>query len=281
MVTLPQNCTFEIKMVKDFELEKLNGHENYHTWAFVIKNLMDYKGYGNCLKLIVEKDVSICAEKNATKLTACKALVVLSVEKNLYTHITKCETALDIWNKLASLYEDVGISRKITILRKMLSCKLENADDMQSYIDESIDGATKLSGIGFDISDEWIGPILLAGLTENFRPLIMAIEATTSEIKSDIIISKLMDAQTGSTKGKGFFSKKGKKGTQKSNNVKCKNCGRSNHQTKDCRDSKKCYNCGKPNHLSKDCKNPKKDSNGDKGQGSSSSANAAFSAMSF
>lgn len=96
-----------------------------------------------------------------------------------------------------------------------------------------MDGADKLQGIGFDITDEWIGAILLTGLTDKFQPLIMALEATNNELKSDVIISKLLDAQVASnSEASGFFSKrnwksgrKGKSGKNESN-PKCKNCGR-------------------------------------------------------
>lgn len=97
--------------------------------------------------------------------------MVLSVEKNIFTHIMACKTGLELWNKLTSLYESTGISRKIAILRNMLSCKLEDAGGMQSHIDEIISEANKLKGIGFAITDEWIGAILLTGLTENFSLL--------------------------------------------------------------------------------------------------------------
>lgn len=62
-------------MGKDFDIEKLKGHSNYHTWWFSMKNLLDYKGYGNCLKSVVNEENEVsCAEKDVSKLIACKAL---------------------------------------------------------------------------------------------------------------------------------------------------------------------------------------------------------------
>lgn len=196
-------------MGKELDIEKLTGNDNFHTWSFAMKNLIDYKGYSNCIKTVEnDKKEKVCAEKDEAKILACKALIILCVEKNIYTHITACNSAIGVWEKLRKMFDTAGISRKIAILRGMLSCKLEDADNMQSYVDEIISGGNKLKGIGFDITDEWLGAILLAGLTENFRPLIMAIEATTNEIKSDVIISKLLDAQPNPNKGSGFFSKR-------------------------------------------------------------------------
>lgn len=85
-------------MGKDFDIEKLKGHSNYHTWCFSMKNLVDYKGYGNCLNTVKDKDSNgmVCAEKEASKLTACKALLSLSVEKNIQTHIESCHSPLAV-----------------------------------------------------------------------------------------------------------------------------------------------------------------------------------------
>lgn len=58
-----------------------------------------------------------------------------------------------------------------------------------------------------------VGAILLAGLTESYRPLIMGIEASQKEITSDTIIAKLLDTQPDSSSdASGFFSKKQGKG---------------------------------------------------------------------
>lgn len=260
-------------MEKGFEIEKLKGHTNYHTWCFSLKNLLDYKGYGNCLKSLKEGAEVICAEKDASKMTACKALLSLSVEKNIQTHIESCNSPLEVWNVLKVLYEDRGLSRKIGILRQMISTRLEDSDGMQAYIDVIADCSNRLNGIGLTMDDQWIAAILLAGLTDNYQPLIMALEATTTELKSDLIISKLLDAQVGTSEnGAGFFSKKGFKPQKNSKTKqKCKNCGRNNHSTTDCRDSRKCFNCNKSGHMMKDCRAPKK-SNDNTG----ANANSAF-----
>lgn len=83
----------------------------------------------------------------------------------------RCESAIQIWDKLASLYEANGISRKIAILRNMLSCKFEDVAGMQTYIDEIMSGVNKLKGIGFNITDEWMGTIISrsAGVVHRLR----------------------------------------------------------------------------------------------------------------
>lgn len=72
-------------MTRDFE--KLKGSDNYHTWCLAVKNYLDFKGYGKCVETVVDAaNVVTISEKDATKLTACKALLVLCSKKYLYPH---------------------------------------------------------------------------------------------------------------------------------------------------------------------------------------------------
>lgn len=193
-------------MVKDVEIEKLNGADNYHTWQFAAKNLLVYRGLSNCIEDVKETD--------AAKLSSAKALLSLSVDKSIYVHIQKCTTANEIWQALKKLYDDKGLSRKVGLLKNLISTRLEDCQGMQCYVDKLLCSYNKLTGIGFDISDDWLTAILLAGLTENFGPFIMGIEATDKKLTSDVIISKLLDAKSSSNDGEAFVSKsfyKGKK----------------------------------------------------------------------
>lgn len=173
-------------MSKDFNIEKLKGGDNYHTWSFAIKNVLTFKGLGNCITTPV-------AEKDETKLSSCKAILSLSVDSSIYVHIQNCVTAVEIWNTLRGLYENKGLTRKIGLLRNLISTRLDGCSGMQDYVDRIMCFTNKLNEIGFTISNEWTGAILLAGLTDDFKPFIMGIEASEGDIKSDRIETKLLD----------------------------------------------------------------------------------------
>lgn len=76
------------------------------------------------------------------------------------------------------------------------------------------------------MTNEWTGAILLAGLTENFKPFIMGIEASEANITTDKIVSKLLDSQAENATGEAFFNKNSKKKRNKFNKQrKCYTCG--------------------------------------------------------
>lgn len=226
--------------MKDFDIEKLKGSENYHTWVFAIKNVIDYKGYTNCI-------VDPVTETDAKKVIACKALLSLTVEKAIYPHIQSCTSALEIWKALKRLYEDTGLSRKISLLRNLITTRLENFDNnMQSYIDQIMLYANKLNGIGFKMDDEWTSAILLAGLTDEYKPFIMSIEASNTKLEVNNLITKLVDTRSNQSSGNGeaFFSKNKMHKKKKFN----KNFKR------------KCFSCGSEEHLQNECDKATKNS---------------------
>lgn len=182
-------------MPKDFDIVKLNGSDNYHLWKFAVKNVIDFQGLTNALIPSSTLTPDVATMTDAAKLAKAKALISLSVETHIYAHIQTATSALEIWNILKHLYEDRGLSRRITLLRELISTRLEDSDNMNDYIGKLKSTSNKLTGIGFELSSEWLGAIMLAGLTEDYRPLIMGIETNNEQITADLITSKLLDMQ--------------------------------------------------------------------------------------
>ena len=70
--------------------------------------------------------------------------------------------------------------------------KLWNCTSVEEYINTIITTAHKLNGIGFNVADEWIGSLLLAGLPEEYKPMIMGLERSDTLITGDAIKTKLL-----------------------------------------------------------------------------------------
>lgn len=158
------------------------------------------------------------------------------------------------------MYEDEGLSRKIGLLRNLISTRLENCDNMQSYIDSIMSYSNNLTGVGFEMTDEWISAILLAGSTDEFRPFIMGIEASNGVITSDNLISKLIYAQSGeNANGEAFF---GKKKFNKKKNFQ-----------------RKCYNCKSKFYLNNTCDKLRKNNNENSKKDNNEKTRNAFCAM--
>ena len=107
---------------------------------------------------------------------------------------------------------------------------------MQSYVNEIVSTSNKLSGIGFDIDDEWLGAIMLAGLTDEYKPLIMSLEGSGIKLTADAIKQKLLDtAETEESSGEVYLVRKKANSNFKSKGFRCYTCGERNHKSAECK----------------------------------------------
>lgn len=177
---------------KDFTITKLRGSENFHAWQFAMKSVLEVSELIDCITLDGADETKV-KEIKPEKLNQAKARLILAIDESLYVHVERCTTPIEIWNKLKDLFQDKGWSRKIGMLRTLIGIRLENAENMQDYVEKIIGASNKLISIGFEISDDWLGAILLAGLTDEYKPLIMSFEGSAAKVSADAIKMKLLD----------------------------------------------------------------------------------------
>uniref|UniRef100_A0A1E1WGD5 Uncharacterized protein n=1 Tax=Pectinophora gossypiella TaxID=13191 RepID=A0A1E1WGD5_PECGO len=93
---------------------KLKGRENFDDWAFAVENLLILEGADSFLKQEGTGDAAAADVK-------ARAKMILTIDSSLYVHIKDTTTAKELWTKLRSLFDDSGFSRKITLLRHLIS----------------------------------------------------------------------------------------------------------------------------------------------------------------
>lgn len=163
---------------------RLTGRENYSDWAFAVENVFVLEGLTKCLD---------GSETDSVVVSKAKAKLILTVDPTLFIHVKDTKSAKDVWDKLKKLYEDSGFARKISLVRKLISLRLENCESMESYVNQIIDTAQKLERSAFKLTEEFIGSLMLAGLTDKYEPMVIAIEHSGIDITADSIKSKLLD----------------------------------------------------------------------------------------
>jgi len=105
---------------------KLKERENY-DWAFAAENFLIFNGMQKCIDGI---------ETDVEKIAKTKAKLILI----LYTY-KRNRTAAELWTKLKLFFDDSGFTRKISILRTLISTRLENCDSMASFVNQMIETA--------------------------------------------------------------------------------------------------------------------------------------------
>ena len=100
-------------------------------------------------------------------------------------------------------FEDSGLTRRVGLLRNLSTPQLQNCVSTEEYVKRIISTAHKLNSLNFEVRDEWIGTLLLAGLPDDYRPMIMGLENSGTPITGDSIETKLLQDVEHNASGKG------------------------------------------------------------------------------
>ena len=106
-------------------------------------------------------------------MTHAKDKIILSVDPVNYIHIQKSKTPKEAWDNLQTAFEDSGLTRRVGLLRNLCTTQLQNCVSTEEYVNRIISTAHKLNSLNFEDRDEWIGTLLLAGLPDDYRAMIM------------------------------------------------------------------------------------------------------------
>lgn len=224
-------------------IEKLTGRENYPTWRFAVQTYLEHEDLWQCVT---------AEERVDPKLdTKAKSKIILLVHPINYVHIQEAKSAKEVWNNLSRAFDDKGLTRKVGLLRDLITTTLESCQSIEDYVNKIISTAHKLRNIEFDVNDEWLGTLLLAGLPEVYQPMIMALESSGVAITADSVKTKLLQDVRSSessalyvNKYKGKQLQVAKQATEKTSKSK----------------GPRCFVCNKYGHVSKHCWHKKKQS---------------------
>ncbi|KAJ8889956.1 hypothetical protein PR048_009461, partial [Dryococelus australis] len=102
----------------------------------------------------------------------------------------------ELWQCVAGEEKD---DKKVAHTRAKIICMLkapiqQRRHGTNEYVNNIITTAHKLQGINFEVSEEWIGTLLLTGLPEEYRPIIMGLESSGTPITEDSVKTKQLQA---------------------------------------------------------------------------------------
>lgn len=214
-------------------IRKLQGRANWDTWKFAVQAYLEHEDLWS----------AVTNDDNEKKSTKARSKIILLIDEINYTHVKTTKTAKEAWENLQKAFEDTGMCRRMGLLDVLCNTKLKNCSSIEVYVDKITTAASKLTGIGFEVSDEWVGMLLLFGLPDEYKPMIIGIDSSGQAISSDSVKTKLLqDIKMYSPSTSTALM--GKKSVPRQNkSVRCFNCNRFGHFANKCpnRDSSKTF----------------------------------------
>lgn len=212
--------------------ERLKGRANFAEWKTGAKAYLISRGHWDSITTKLAEDAT-----PTVKLANRKALaeMTLLLEPTLYSYIEEIVEAKDAWDSLLKIFEDKGAARKVTLLKQWISLKSNDCSSIYEYVNKSVSLRAKVKTAGFEIAEEIAGSILLCGLSDDYKPLIMSMEVkedlTLDYVKNTLLQSVDFDGGDSATalsaqkQNKKKFNKNKKK-------VKCYDCGGPHYKNK-------------------------------------------------
>lgn len=222
----------------NLSFERLKGRENFSEWKVGARAYLISKGHWTHITTELGEDAT-----PKDKLADQKALAELTLllDPGLYSHIDEYEEAKKAWDALKNVFEDKGALRKVSLFKQWISLQLGECSSMQEYVNKSVTLRNKVKSAGFEISEDIAGSILLCGLSEEYKPLIMSMEVK-EKLTMDYVKNLLLQSIDFGENSESALSVQNKR---KSNN------------TKKAKKPVKCYDCGGPHYKNK-CPNKSK-----------------------
>lgn len=221
--------------------KKLEGRSNFDEWKVEAKAYLATKGHWKCFD---------GTEQDADKNFLAIQMLNLLLSSTLYTYTEKCTTAKDAWTSICAAFEDTGIGRRVDLLKQMVGLRQIDCSSIEEYVHKMVLMSMKVKKAGLEIGDEVVAALMLAGLPDEYRPMVMAIENTKDKLTLDFVQNRLLQEVTSKAEGvdAAFIA-------NKRNNLQ-----RKKHQVQKLRGNKSvtCYVCDQVGHFANKCPNKRK-----------------------
>lgn len=207
----------------------LKGRENYDTWEVGAKALLTIKRF---LEWTEKAPDAKKLEEIATDAKA-KSELILLLDPSLYTYVSQSANTKSAWESIVGAFKDNGTSLNIFTLQKFVTTKTTDFRTMEEYVNEMLKLWRKSQSAGYNIDENTAGSLMLAGLPNEYRPMILGIKNSGKEITVDYVKTLLLQDiyfDQEQSDESALVAKSFKKNNKKV--IKCYNCEGNHYKSK-------------------------------------------------
>lgn len=166
--------------------EKLKGRENFDTWKVAMKSYLVIKK----LWQVIEEEIPPETSPNTNAQAISE--MTLGMENSLYNYVEDSKSASEVWKGLLRACDDSGVARKVIVLNHLVSIKLKQYSSMEKYVNAILLNWNKTKTAGFSIEEQVVASLLLGGLPEEYRAMILGIENSGKPLTVDYVKTVLL-----------------------------------------------------------------------------------------
>lgn len=239
-------------MSTSLNIDKLIGPSNYRAWKFAVKMLLIHEDLFEFISKEELKPEEVAKDQKAL------AKICLTVQPQVYPHISNATTSRQAWQNLEKVYADSALQQRIHVMRSLFNARFENYATMEEYVLEVIQLSQQLTDMNHGLDDELIAVILLSGLPQHMDPLVMTLENCGKALTTENVKTALLAEGSRRVPSAGNSSA-----------FMTASSGSSQRSSRDIT----CYRCNEKGHISRFCPNKPGDKKGGKNSNAKNNSN--------
>lgn len=263
-------------------MPKFDGSD-FTTWKFQITRLFIANGLleivdGTRKKPEEEAQIKLWERENAKAMF----LISSSMEAKQLKSLITCETANEMWVRLAKIHEQKSASNKLILNQRYHEYRMAPEDSVVEHFTKVQNLAQQLRDIGQNIDDVSIMAKILGSLPPKYNAFRTAWDSMDEKRQTlENLMERLIKeesqyfADDDAASALAAMTINKRKTSAKKNSSKPQNQSKKKDGDHSKRKDSDCYYCGKKGHYARDCRKKKHD-NEEKGSRTSSSENCAF-----
>lgn len=184
---------------------KLEGRKNYDAWRVEAKAYLATNDHWKCFDGTETNE-----DKNFLAIQALNLLL----HSTLLTYTESCTVAKDAWTAIQNAFEDKGVGRRVDLLKQLVSLKQSECESMEDYVHKMMLATAKVKKAGLQIGDDDVASLMLVGLPDEYRLMVMALENSIKVLTTDFVQNRLLQEvsvdNSSANEASALLAKKGK-----------------------------------------------------------------------
>lgn len=221
--------------------------DNWTIWKFQTEIILKSKGLIDIVNGTTPRPQTNSDDWDKKDARA-QEIIAVHMEEKPMTHIISCQTSIQMWDKLKSIYEQKSQVSIHLLQQRFFSLELKG--DVAQFISQLEEIKGNLKQLGEEISEKMVMTKILMSLPDNLKHFVSAWESTDSnnqnlkELTSRLLIEE--ERIKGSEQSVALASN-----SQTNTNSSHNNYEINKHKNKT--RNKRCNYCKKPGHLISEC----------------------------